>query len=115
MKQVFILLVVSLFFCCGCLKNNKWSKEIDNNQITIIQNGNWLEISIFVPVENMDEFEDFENYFNLLTEAFADYLEITEKGEFECPGIEVVSEDSNEFGNIVNFKIPKQALKVLKK
>ena len=73
--------------------NQLRSKEIDNNQVTIIQDGNWLKISIFVPAENLDNFEDFENYFNLLTEAFADYLEITEKGEFECPGIEVVSED----------------------
>ena len=115
MKHVLTFLFICLFFCCGCLKNEKWSKKIDDNQITIIKNGDWLEISIFVPVQNFDKFKDFENYFDLLTEAFADYLKITEKGEFECPGIEVVSEKSDELGNTVILKIPQQALKALKK
>lgn len=112
MKKVFIFLVFSLLFISGC--SNIWHKTIDDNRITIKETGDYLDITVFVTKNNLDKFESHDDYVDLLTEAFADYLNISDNAAFRCPGLETVSTEENHEGHITRFRIPQAALKVLK-
>lgn len=128
MKKFFSFLSLIILFLCGCNNSSctissnagqaelpPWKTAIDDNQITIVKNGEFLEISVAVPQKNSDKFEEFDAYTILLTEAFADYLNISDYGEFSCPGLETVSEKEENNELITHFRIPEKNLKLLKK
>lgn len=113
MKKFFCFLFFSLFLITGC--SDVWHKTIDDNQITIKKSGDYLDITVFVPQKNLEEFESHDDYVFLLTEAFADYLKLSNDSEFECPGLETVSEKTERNGHTTLFRIPQKALKVIRK
>lgn len=102
-----------MLFIAGC--NNVWHKEIDDNTIAIKESGNYLEITVFIPQKNLDKFESYDDYVDLLTEAIADYLKLSNNAKFMCPGLETVSEKTERNGHSTLFRIPQKTLKVLRK
>ena len=115
MKRLSLLLLI-LLFSAGCVPEEKpWAKSIRENQVTIQKDGEYLRITVFVPQKNLAEFEESDSYTDLLTEAFADYLKISDNGRFVCPGLETVSEKAEGNGRTTLFRIPAKALKETKK
>lgn len=113
MKIVFFVLFWMLLFVAGC--NNVWHKVIDDNKIEIKESGDYLDIAVFIPQKNLDKFESYDDYVDLLTEVFADYLKLSNNAKFMCPGLETVSEKIENNGRFTLFRIPQKALKVLEK
>lgn len=109
----FFFVFLSLWLFAGCTAD-RWTGNISDNQITIVRMGEYLEISVFVPQKNLKEFDEFDSYIDLLHEAFAAYLKLSDDAKFECPGLETVSERSENSGRTTVFRIPANALKVLK-
>ena len=114
MKKFLLLLAVGALLW-GCTGDAVWNKDISGNRITIRKQSDYLELHVFVPKPNVDKYCNQEGYEELLTEALADYLKLTDKGKFQCPGMEAVSEKDDKNGVTACFRIPAATLKVLQK
>lgn len=106
----FLCLVFSLF--TGCDGDGRWDKIINGNRVSIVQIGEHLEITVFIPAKNLGGFEDPDSYTELLEEALTDYLKLSDDAEFKCPGLETVSEKAENDGRMTIFRIPETAVKV---
>lgn len=110
------VICLSLCLIMGCDGDEKWNKTINDNRISIVQAGEYLEITVFIPEKNLGDFEDPDSLVVLLDEAFADYLKLSDDAEFECPGLETVTErKEKDGGRTTLFRIPKSVMKVNRK
>ena len=105
-----------LLFAAGCIPEEKpWATSIRENPVTIQKDGEYLRITVFVPQKNLADFGESDSYTDLLEEALADYLKISDNGRFVCPGLETVSERAENNGRTTIFRIPRNAIKVNEK
>ena len=114
MKRLLACSFLSLVFCLftGCDEDGRWDKIINGNRVSIVQTGEHLEITVFIPAKNLGGFEAPDSYPELLEETFADYLKLSGDAEFSCPGLETVSEKVESDGRTTIFRIPVTAIKV---
>ena len=107
------LAVLALAFG-GC--DSVWRRDIDGCKVEIRDlDGGVLEITVHVPRGNEGKFpEDSPGDF-VVEHALAEYLGVSEGGNFECPGLNAVDERHNGNGRIFVFHLPKASLRVTKK
>ena len=113
MKKKFAFLFLSLLFIFGC--GDFEHKTVYNNHVTIEKNGDYLDITVVIHPKNIAMFENYDDYVELLTEALADYLNISNAATFNCSGLETVATEEKSDGHITRFRIPEKSLKILTK
>ena len=113
MKKIFASLFLPVLLLAGCMGDRTWHKEISGNHISIDKGSEYLNIVVFVPSSNLPRFDNADAYESLLVEALADYLQISDRGRFQCPGLETVSETEENDGTTTRFRMPVTALRNL--
>lgn len=97
------------FFSASPVKSNKTVDE----QVSVKECGDYLFFTVFLSQKKLDVYDSYELCTSLLEQACADYLKISDKGTFSCPGMEFVSEKKWSDGRIFQFRILRTSLKIL--